>query len=198
MLAHGAGAPMDSDFMQAMAGLLCERTIEVVRFEFPYMAARRSGGGKRPPERAPVLLDCWRAQVAECRSRSPAGRSLLIGGKSLGGRMASMLADELGVDGLVCLGYPFHPPRKSENLRTGHLAALQTPTLIVQGTRDALGSQEEVAEYPLAPGIRVHWLADGDHDLKPRLKSGFTHRQHLISAAAAIADFIDCLVEGTD
>lgn len=186
VLAHGAGAPMDSDFMNTMASLLAAQGVGVVRFEFPYMQERRTHGKKRPPNPQSVLLQCWREQVAALGQPS----QMLIGGKSMGGRMASLLADELGVAGLVCLGYPFHPPGKPEKIRTEHLAGLQTPTLIVQGTRDALGNREEVAGYRLSEQIHCCWLEDGDHDLKPRKLSGFTHEQHLRAAAEAVAGFV--------
>ncbi len=186
VLAHGAGAPMDSEFMERMAVLLAERGIGVVRFEFPYMRRRREEGGKRPPDRQQVLLDHWRQVVNQVQTQRP----LYIGGKSLGGRMASMVADELAVAGLVCLGYPFHPPRKPERLRVEHLADLATPTRIYQGTRDALGNELEVREYTLSAAIELVWLADGDHDLKPRVRSGFSHQQHLVTVADHIAAFI--------
>ena len=186
ILAHGAGAPMDSEFMERIAELLAERNVGVARFEFPYMAQRRTGGSKRPPDRQPVLLDYWR-QVLEQFSRD---ELVFIGGKSMGGRMASLIADESDVAGLVCLGYPFHPAKKPEKLRTEHLESLKTSTLIVQGSRDALGNAEEVAGYELADTIDLCWLEDGDHDLKPRVRSGFTHDQHLRRAADAIASFM--------
>lgn len=104
--------------------------------------------------------------------------------------MASLVADELGIKGLICLGYPFHPQGKPERLRTAHLESLETPTLIVQGTRDALGCREEVDGYRLSPAIRLHWLEDGDHDLKPRVKSGFTHNQHIQSCVDAMVVFM--------
>ena len=110
--------------------------------------------------------------------------------------MASLVADELGVKGLVCLGYPFHPQGKPERLRTAHLAELQTPTLIVQGTRDALGNREEVEGYTLSSAIRLHWLEDGDHDLKPRVKSGFTHDQHLRDCVEEVAAFVGANTPG--
>jgi hypothetical protein len=193
LLAHGAGAAMDSEFMTLMAELLCQGGCEVIRFEFPYMSQRRRGGSKRPPERAPVLMQCWCEQVARVRADLPSGRRLIIAGKSLGGRMASMVADALGADGLVCLGYPFHPTGKPERLRVDHLQNLQTPALIVQGTRDPLGSFDEVQAYALAPSIKLHWLPDGDHDFKPRVKSGYSWQQHLQSAAASVYTFIDSL-----
>ncbi len=188
ILAHGAGAPMDSDWMNDMAGRLAALGINVLRFEFPYMAQRRVDGGKRPPNPAPKLLEWWREVFAVVR-RHVTG-VLAIGGKSMGGRMASLLADELGVDALVCLGYPFYAVGKPEKPRVEHLASLQTRTLIVQGERDALGNREAVEAYTLSPSIEVTWLAVGDHDLKPLKVSGFTHEQHLASAAQKVSEFL--------
>ncbi|MGM3387576.1 dienelactone hydrolase family protein [Stutzerimonas stutzeri] len=188
ILAHGAGAPMDSPFMQDMAVRLVARGIAVVRFEFAYMAERRATGRKRPPNPQAQLLERWREVYAEVRQQT-AGR-LAIGGKSMGGRMASLLADELGADALICLGYPFYAAGKPEKPRVAHLAAIQTPTLILQGERDALGDRDSVAAYDLAPAIRLEWLAAADHDLKPLKRSGLTHQQHLDVAADAIAAFL--------
>ena len=188
ILAHGAGAPMDSDWMNAMAARLAARGVNVVRFEFAYMAMRRLNGGKRPPNPQPVLLQCWREVFAQVR-RHVAGR-LAVGGKSMGGRMASVVVDELGADALVCLGYPFYAVGKPEKPRVAHLAELQTPTLIVQGERDALGNREAVKNYTLAPSIEVSWLAAADHDLKPLKVSGYTHAQHLDAAAHGIARWL--------
>ena len=98
-------------------------------------------------------------------------KTLLIGGKSLGGRIASLVADETEVAGLVCLGYPFHPTGKPEQLRIEHLKSIHTTTLIVQGERDPFGNRQEVAGYKLSKHIRVHWLPDGDHSFKPRKAS---------------------------
>ena len=187
ILAHGAGAPMDSDWMTDMAGRLAGLGVNVLRFEFPYMAQRRGDGSKRPPNPAPKLLECWREVFAEVR-RHVAG-TLAVGGKSMGGRMASLLADELGADALVCLGYPFYAVGKPEKPRVEHLAGLKARTLIVQGERDALGNREAVEAYDLSPSIEVFWLASGDHDLKPLKVSGFSHEQHLASAAQKVASF---------
>ncbi len=189
LLAHGAGAPMDSEFMNAVAEHLPGTGIEVWRFEFPYMAARRSGGPKRPPDGQARLLESWQRAIAKAREELPQGLPLFIGGKSMGGRMASLIADQESVSGLVCLGYPFHPPGKPEKRRTEHLERLQTPTLIVQGSRDRLGSREEVAAYSLSETIEFVWLEDGDHDFKPRVKSGFRQEQHWQTAAEAIINF---------
>ena len=188
ILAHGAGAPMDSEFMQKMAQSLAARGIAVLRFEFAYMAARRLDGKKRPPNPQAQLLQQWREVYTRVRQR--VAGPLAIGGKSMGGRMASLLADELGADALVCLGYPFYAVGKPEKPRVEHLAELKTPTLIVQGERDALGNREAVAGYALSPAIEVSWLVAGDHDLKPLKASGFSHEQHLQAAAERVADFL--------
>jgi len=185
VLAHGAGAPMDSPFMRRFAEGLAAEGLRVVRFEFPYMQERRRTGGRRGPDRAPVLEESWRQVVAQT---GPAERQI-IGGKSMGGRIASRIADACGVAGLVCLGYPFHPPGRPETLRTEHLSGLTTPTLIVQGTRDPFGRHEEVAEYDLSPTIELCWIEDGDHSLKPRRRSGLTEEQNLQQAIDRVAAF---------
>jgi len=191
LFGHGAGAPMDSEWMAAAARGLADAGIRVVRFEFPYMAARRRDGRRRPPDRQPVLLDVWRAVIAaHCPGKQAAGVPVVIGGKSMGGRMASMVADESRVSGLVCLGYPFHPPGKPERLRTDHLEALRTPALICQGTRDSMGGRETVAGLMLSPAIRLHWLEDGDHGFKPRKASGLTEAGNIGSAVAETARFV--------
>ncbi|MCF8480644.1 MAG: alpha/beta hydrolase [Rhodospirillum sp.] len=191
ILAHGAGAPMDSPFMDAIAQGLGSRGWRVVRFEFPYMARRRTEGVKAPPDRQPKLLETWKAIVAAESGPSGPGR-LVIGGKSMGGRMASLLADDFGVAGLLGLGFPFHPPGKPEKATTrcAHLAHLATPSLFCQGTRDSLGSRESISKVPLSPAIRLHWLEDGDHSLKPRKASGRTEAVNLLCALEAIHQFI--------
>lgn len=188
LLAHGAGAPMDSDFMNAMAEGLCARGVDVWRFEFPYMAERRTAGKKKPPNRQPELLESWRMAIASAQATA---LPLLVGGKSLGGRMASLVAHEPGVSGLVCLGYPFHPVGKPDKTRLEPLQAVQVTTLIVQGTRDALGNRDEVRAYDLPATLNWLWLDDGDHDFKPRVKSGFRQQQHWQSAIEGIVDWID-------
>jgi len=162
LFAHGAGAAMDHAWMNSVARAMGEQGILVVRFEFPYMAARRTSGKRGAPDRQPVLLDAWRRVIEE----HGGGGKVCIGGKSMGGRMASMIADEMHVRGLVCFGYPFHPPGKPEQLRTAHLEKLRTPTLILQGTRDPFGTREEVSGYRLSKAIRIEWTERGDHSLK--------------------------------
>ena len=155
--------------------------IRTARFEFAYMAARRTGE-RKPPPRAETLIAEYRAAIEALAAKG----KLVIGGKSMGGRVASMLADELFADrqitGLVCLGYPFHPPGSPGKLRTAHLETLTTPTLVCQGSRDPFGTKEEVAAYRLSPEIELHWLEDGDHDFRPRKASGLTARGNLDAA----------------
>jgi predicted alpha/beta-hydrolase family hydrolase len=189
VLAHGAGAPMDSPFMERIARGLARGGLRVVRFEFPYMARRRRGGRGGPPDPGPVLAERWRAVVREV---GPA-RDLVIGGKSLGGRIASLVADELGVRGLVCLGYPFHPPDRPDRLRTAHLVHLRTPALVLQGERDPFGGPAEVAGYGLSPAIRVHFLADGEHSFAPRVRSGRTLDNNMDEAIAVTLGWIAAL-----
>lgn len=193
VLAHGAGAPMDSAFMSAIAKATALHGVRVLRFEFAYMAARRLGTRKLPP-RMPVLMGEYEAALSEA-ARSANGAPLLIGGKSMGGRVASMIADTASshsaILGCVCLGYPFHPAGKPETKRTAHLIELNCPTLIIQGERDALGDRREVDGLQLSKAIEIAWIKDGDHDLKPRAKSGSTHAEAIENAAVAIARFVD-------
>lgn len=185
ILAHGAGAAMDSGWMNDMTALMVARGVRVARFEFPYMAARRDGV-RRSPDRQPVLLQAWRDAIAEAGE----GSGIFIGGKSMGGRMATMIADEMQVRGVVAFGYPFHPPGQHEKLRVAHLAELRTPLLVVQGERDEFGTREDVAGYTLSPAIEFAWMPDGDHSFKPRKASGRTAKMNLEAAADAAAAFI--------
>ncbi len=189
ILAHGAGAPMDHPFMNTIGEGVASKDLRVVRFEFPYMAARRSSGKNRAPDREPVLMQTWREVIAKCG----APNRIVIGGKSMGGRIASMVADEAAVAGLICLGYPFHPPGAPTRLRTAHLEKLKTPALILQGTRDSFGLPEEVAKYQLSPKIRIVWMEDGDHSFKPRASSGRTSAQNLAEAVSQMKSFIASL-----
>jgi predicted alpha/beta-hydrolase family hydrolase len=187
LFAHGSGAPMDSASMNAAAAALAAEGLRIARFEFPYMAARRTDGSRRPPPKAETLNPEFRAAVEALGATG----KLVIGGKSMGGRVASMVADDLYAEGriagLLCLGYPFHPPEKPTQLRTAHLMALKTPTLICQGTRDPFGTKDEVPGYGLPAGIRLLWLEDGDHDLKPRKSiSGFSAADHLATMAKTV------------
>ena len=194
LLAHGAGAGIESPFMQQMANGLAEQGWKVIRFEFPYMAQRRISGRRTPPNKANILLQCYADQVQSL----PPDQPLIIGGKSMGGRVASLLADELcsqnRILGCICLGYPFHPLGKPEALRVEHLQTLQTPTLVVQGERDAMGNREEVKNYALSKRLQLAWMPDGDHSFKPRKRSGRSEPQNWNLAVEHMHDFLSRLV----
>lgn len=189
LLAHGAGAPMDSASMTAVTKVLAAAGFRVARFEFAYMAARRIGE-RKPPPKAETVMPQYVAAIDDLKAKG----LLIIGGKSMGGRVASMIADaefaKKRIAGLLCLGYPFHPMGRPDQLRTKHLTDLKTPTLICQGTRDELGNVFEVGDYGLSDEIEMFWLEDGDHDLKPRKAiSGFTTAQHLASVADKVTEW---------
>jgi predicted alpha/beta-hydrolase family hydrolase len=186
LFAHGAGAPMNSASMTAATEALVATGFRVARFEFAYMAARRTSDTRKPPPKAELLIPEYNSAIEALDVKG----GLIIGGKSMGGRVASMIADQLHaarrIKGLLCLGYPFHPPGKPENLRTGHLETLATPALICQGTRDEFGTKDEVGTYKLSHRIELLWLEDGDHDLKPRKSiSGFSAADHLSTVATS-------------
>lgn len=186
LFAHGAGAPMDTPFMTTIADGLAARKIETVRFEFPYMAARRTSGKRRGPGSARALQGSFRDEIERLETDK-----LFIGGKYMGGRVASMLVDQGDVCGLICLGFPFHAAGRP--LDPGRLAALEQlrrPALICQGTRDTMGSQAEVAAMKLSTTIQWQWLEDGDHSFKPRKSSGLTLAGHLAAAVEAIDGFV--------
>lgn len=180
---------MDSPFMETIAVGLGEAGVATARFEFAYMARRRTEGQRPAPPRADRLIPEYRAVIDALGG----GERVAIGGKSMGGRVASMAADEAGVRGLVCLGYPFHPPGKPDALRTEHLESLRTPALIVQGERDPFGKRDEVEGYALSEAIRVEYLLDGDHSFKPRKASGATEAEHLRRAVELVTAFVEGL-----
>jgi len=169
VLAHGAGAGQEHPWMSGLAAGLAARGVRVLTFNFPYVEA-----GRRTPDRSDVLLACFRAALAHARRELPPEGSLLIGGKSLGGRMASHLASEheQGVTGLVCLGYPLHPPGRPDQLRVQHLPSIAVPTLIVQGSRDAFGSPEELQRHlaAMAAKVTLEIIEGGDHSFKQAKK----------------------------
>ena len=191
LFAHGAGASCQSEWMTNVAQLLAKQGIRVARFNFPYMQIRLQQGTRRPPDRAPKLVEFFSQLIIDCK------QPVFIGGKSMGGRIASMV-DALGdeqlnkiIKGVICMGYPFHPQDKPEKLRIEHLFNINSPLLICQGKRDKLGTEQEVMNYYLPLKINWCWLEDGDHDFKPRVKSGFKQQQHLFKASNSIAYFIN-------
>lgn len=184
VLAHGAGGAMDTKWMETVSTALSEKGLRVVRFEFDYMSARRSSGKRSPPPRADLLKQEFETVIEELGSEG----TIVIAGKSMGGRVASMIADDLHeaakISGLLCLGYPFHPMGKPDSLRTAHLEKMKTPSLVCQGTRDPFGSREEVPSYKISDMIEILWLEDGDHDFRPRKGvSGITAAEHIATVA---------------
>ncbi|MEB3168906.1 MAG: alpha/beta family hydrolase [Synechococcaceae cyanobacterium] len=196
LLAHGAGGGMETPFLATIATGLAGRGWRVVRFAFPFMARRQQGGRRGVPDRLPKLLEVFREQVGLERGAAP----LVLAGKSLGGRVATLLLEELagdappaedrGVCGGLCFGYPFHPPGRPETLRTAHLEQLPLPTLIVQGSRDPFGRRAEVEGYALAPAIQLAWIAGGDHSLKPARGAGLSPAEALAVAVEAADAFL--------
>jgi predicted alpha/beta-hydrolase family hydrolase len=189
LLTHGSGSPMDSPFMNEMTRLIVDLGIGVIRFEFDYMAERRRSGKKRPPPRGELLIDEYKSAVEQCGANRP-----FIGGKSLGARVASMCAADLYAEdriaGLVCLGYPFHPVGKPDNLRTAHLKSIKFPALIAQGENDPFGTQADVVGYDISANIGFHWAPAGNHDLAPPKRSGRTAEENWSDAAHSIAAFM--------
>lgn len=195
IFAHGAGANIHHDFMMQITALLNQANINVLRFNFPYMDKRAETGKRYPPDRMPKLIDCFQSVVVELveQTTEPV-LPLFIGGKSMGSRVAATLAGDASlaalIQGVFCLGYPFHPPKKPEKLRLEPLQNSHKPILIVQGERDSMGSEVEISDYEISNLCQYVFLADGDHSLKPRVKSGFTHQQHMKSAAQTMVNFI--------
>lgn len=177
LLAHGAGAGAQSEFMQQLAQQLAAHNIEVWRFNFAYMQRFIDSGKRSLPAKMPLLQQEFMQQLDNC----PADLALFIGGKSMGGRVASLLSSHHSVRAVFAFGYPFHAPKK-HSWRTEHFAALACPLFIAQGERDAFGTKTELASMQW-PKVALHWLTDGDHDFKPRVKSGLT-QQRLIAQAA--------------
>lgn len=186
---------MDTPSMNAIAEGLAANQIQVIRFEFPYMAKRRDDGKRRWPDRMPVLLEAWRTAIADL---PPLNIPTLIGGKSMGGRAAATFAAEpdgaAATDGVICLGYPFHPPAKPDKTRLEPLRSARRPTLIVQGERDRFGSPEEVKHYALKAPVEIVWIPDGDHSFVPRKSSGLTERDNIETAVRHVTAFIDHMI----
>lgn len=186
VFAHGAGAGMESDFMQSVAEGLAIQSIEVVRFDFEYMQKAKALSKKRPPDKFEKLQVYFQQVLADLANEMP----LFIGGKSMGGRVASTILDNSPAIAAVVFGYPFHPPGKPEKLRTEHLQALTKPMLVLQGERDTFGKQAEVESYTLSESVQLQFLPDGDHSFKPRKSSGKTLQENVEVAVKLAASFI--------
>jgi len=192
LLAHGASAAMDTQFMRRFAIHAAAAGLDVLRFEFSYMAQRRVDGVRRPAPKAETLAPEFAAILAEALAASKG--PLLIGGKSMGGRVAAMVGGLPDLDARVravaCLGYPFHPIGKPDKLRLEPLQALRIPALVVQGTRDPYGDEAEVAAYGLPPLVTLVWSDNGNHDLAPTGASPATWNGNLEAAAKAVSGLL--------
>ena len=199
IFAHGAGAGKDHDFMETVAQALCNTGIAVIRFNFPYMDTIKITGKRRPPDKMDVLINCFKDNLTAAETVYPS-IAWSLAGKSLGGRVAThLLADsDATIDSVtkqkrsaICFGYPFHPPQKPETLRVENLNAIDNELLILQGTRDIFGTSEEVKNYSLNANVNIIWLEDGDHDLQPRKRSGYTFEQHLVEMINGAHEFLN-------
>lgn len=188
ILAHGAGANMQHEFMTAMAQGLSEGAT-VVRFNFPYMRANAVDGKRRPPDRVPKLIADYALQLAILKQQFKPKRVFLVG-KSMGGRMSTILAESQSVDGVVCLGYPFIPLSGGEP-RLAPIDKCVAPILIIQGERDKFGHKGLVETWPEIAKTQLHWVTDGDHSFKPRKSSGTTLEANLEQAVSLIKEFVE-------
>lgn len=185
ILAHGAGAAANSAFMNILAAALSRNHIEVWRFNFNYMQRFIVSGKRTLPDKLSLLTQ----QFEQIIQQAPTDLPLFIAGKSMGGRVASLLSNTANVKAVFAFGYPFHAPGKN-SWRTEHFNKLGSPLFIAQGERDAFGNKEELATYHW-PGVTLCWLADGDHDFKPRVKSGLTQLQLIDKAGTWCSRKID-------
>lgn len=196
VFAHGAGAGRAHPWMRGRASDLRERGLSVVTFDFPYMAQ-----GRRVPDKAPVLVSAFRDVVAHAATLTSA--PLLIGGKSMGGRMATMLAAEHplhpAVIGVVSMGYPLHPPGKPDQLRVAHLGAVEVPWLAVQGTRDPFGSADDIAEACRVAGVSPTLVSvpDGGHGFEVPKRSG-SQATTFAAVADAVSNWLDTLLSASE
>lgn len=194
VLAHGSGAPMTSDFLEAVAPRLAEAAgIAVLRFNYAYAELMVRTGGRRPPERRPALEAVHRATLEAARGRFP-DLPLLAGGKSLGGRISTLMAaDGEAMDGLVLLGYPLHPPGKPDRQRVEHFPEVSVPALFLQGTRDALADLDLLrpALERFKGRTTLHVVEGGDHSFAVLKRSGRTPDEVLDELASATAAWVD-------
>ncbi|MCL1066497.1 dienelactone hydrolase family protein [Shewanella olleyana] len=215
VFAHGAGANMHSDFMEQVAQKLVETGVQVLRFNFLYMQANMQDGKRRPPDRAPKLLNYYQQVLVDTLSYINDGslitENIILMGKSMGGRMSAMimtpeLADTDKVEihpqfeqvktlikGVVCLGYPFVPLKGGEP-RLSPINNASCPVMVLQGERDKFGGKLEIPHWPIKDSISLGWITDGDHSFKPRKSSGTDLEANLQDCVEQSQQFIDSLV----
>ncbi|MDR5897510.1 alpha/beta fold hydrolase [Halomonas vilamensis] len=188
LFAHGAGAGQDSSFMRQFVTSLARYGVQVLTLDFGYMQQMRESGRRRPPPKVDRLVDEI-AQWWDWVEREVQG-PVWVGGKSMGGRVASMLATQRPAAGVIVAGYPFHPPRAPEKRRLAHWPQVTCPALIIQGERDPLGTRQEVERYTLPANVKFEWLTDADHDFKPRRSTGLSQQVLIDEAALLAASFV--------
>ena len=191
LLAHGAGADMNASTLTSVTDALAAAKMPSLRFNFPYKAA-----GRRGPDRPPVLEAAVRDAIDELAKRTKLTPDrFVLGGRSMGGRICSMVAAESGALGLALLGYPLHPPGKPDQLRVDHFAKLKLPVLFASGTRDAFGTPEELKKNAkkIKGPVTFHWIDTADHGFKPLKSSGISQPQALTGVADAVVDFVRSL-----
>lgn len=191
VLAHGAGAGKNHPFLNGVARALTALGLSVLRFNFPYMDA-----GKKFPDRAPRALQAWNTVLDLAEGQLADGLPVFAGGKSFGGRMASlMVAEGRETSGLVFLGYPLHAPKKTEKLRDEHLYGLDCPMLFLQGTKDPFAEPELIGQVVTRLGdtARLHWVEGGDHSFKTA-RSGRSAEEDGAQLAVPVADFVDSVL----
>ena len=194
VFAHGAGAPMSSEWMTTVANLFSERDIKVIRFNFPYMERRFAENKKFPPDRMPKLLKHLEEVIFSCYSQGEVEGDLFLGGKSMGSRVCTS-SEILETKGIICFGFPFCPPGKEDTSRIETLNnSVHSKILINQGERDPFGKKEWLKNQKLKENIRLDFYYDGDHDLKPRKKSGKTIQENLTEAVDASVRFIKSII----
>ncbi|WP_143869668.1 alpha/beta family hydrolase [Catenovulum sediminis] len=195
ILAHGAGAGSDSDFMQQVCNKITKHqqevhalSIKVILFDFPYMQTIKESGKKRPPDRMPTLVDAYLAQI----DKVPADAKLFVGGKSMGSRVAlnAYLQSKRPIDGFIALGYPFHPPGKPEKHRIDLLNQCDLPGLIIQGERDTFGNRDQVGKFTVQDNYEIRWIEKADHSLKPLKSTGLDSDDTLNEASEYIKEFV--------
>ena len=185
ILAHGAGLPMDSDWLNTLSEKFNYLGVKVIRFNFPYMQQRVDSGKKMPPNKLPILIDCFNDIID-----NTAGK-VFIGGKSMGGRIATMVANNNSVKGVIAFGYPFHPVGKPEKMRTEHLKQFKKPCLIIQGERDPFGKKDEWQGFSIDPNIDLFPIKTANHDLKPLKSSGLNLDNALDLSVSKAIEFMD-------
>ena len=196
LFAHGAGAPKNSEWMNLVAKKLTQHSrgkIKVKRFNFDYMERSKKENKKFPPDRMPRLIEKWEKEIIKHAKNGP----IFIGGKSMGGRAATLLPLEFlqrHVKGIINFGFPFHAPGKEPGERIIHLEKFKTPCLINQGERDPMGTKDEIKNYKISKKVTIKYLVDGNHDLKPRVKSGLDLDHNLVQAVENTIEFIEKLL----